>query len=317
VGIRCGCQAQVESAGAITVPSKKLFDIVRFLPEAELHCVVHENNWVEIRCENANFKIAGLTRDNYPDVPEFKGERLSIPASMLKEMILRTIFAITQDESRYTLNGAKLIIDSKSVKIVTTDGHRLAYVEKNSEIGANSEAINVLVPRKALAELLKMMEQQLTVELGRDERNLFFRIGKREIVSRTLAGQFPNYEMVLPRGNNQILLCNTAILSDGLKRASIMAEERTRPVKFYLGGQQLEMVAATAEQGESRERMDVEYNGETIAISFNAQYLLDFLGTVQSEKVSIEIKDQEVQVLCRPYGEQEYDYRYVVMPMSV
>lgn len=317
VGIRCGCAVEARSEGAMTVPSRKLFDIVRLLPDADLHFVVHSNNWVEIRCQNSNFKIAGLPKDNYPDVPEYKGQRLSIPVPALKEMILRTIFAITQEESRYTLNGALAIVLPTMMKMVTTDGHRLAYVEKALEMDGVSGEIRVLIPKKTLAELLKLMEQQLTVEMGRDERHLFFRVGSRELVSKVLAGQFPNFEMVLPKDNNQIMVCNTALFNDSLRRAAIMADEKNRPVKFILRGGSLELVANTADQGESREKLDVEYRGTELAIAFNAQYVMDFLSTVKTEKISMELKDQETQVLLRPNTEEDFNYQYVVMPMTI
>lgn len=317
VGIRCGCAAQAASEGSVTVPSKKLFDIVRLLPDTDLQFLVHENNWVELRCENSNFKIAGLPKDNYPQVPEYGGQRISIPVAALKEMVLRTVFAITQEESRYTLNGALAIVSPSGMKMVSTDGHRLAFVEKEMEINGVTDEIRLLIPKKTLAELLKLMEQQLTVEMGRDERNVFFRVGARELVSRILAGQFPNYEMVLPKENNQIMTCNTGLFGDSLRRAAVMADEKNRPVRFAVRSGALEMAATTADQGESREKLEVEYRGSEITMAFNAQYVLDFLATVKTEKVSMELKDEETQVLFRPHGEVDFGYQYVVMPMAV
>ena len=317
VGLRCGCRVQSKGEASITIPSRKLFDIVRLLPEADIQFVLKDNNWVEIHCQNSKFKVAGLPKDNFPEVPEFSGQRISIGSSVLKEMILRTIFAITQEESRYTLNGALAILSATSLKMVTTDGHRLAYVEKSITLEGVTSEIRMLIPKKTLSELLKLMDQQLSVDMGRDERNLFFKIGSRELVSRILAGQFPNYEMVLPSENNLVLISNTEKLNDGLRRAAIMADEKNRPVKFILGGNQLEMAAATADQGESQEKIEVEYKGSEMSIALNAQYVVDFLSTVKAESVSVEFKDSESQVQLRPHEEEEFDYKYVVMPMSV
>jgi DNA polymerase III subunit beta len=317
LAIRCGCAVQATETGAITIPSSKVFEIVRLLPDADLVFRVHENNWVEIRCGNSNFKIAGLPKDNYPEVPQFSGQRLTLASSTLKEMIQRTVFAITQEESRYTLNGALLVLSRAEIKMVTTDGHRLAYIQKALELDMGEDEIRLLIPKKTLSELLKLMDQQLSVELGRDERNLYFKVGARELVSHTLAGQFPNFEMVLPRDNENILLCNTALMSDSVRRAAIMAEERNRPVKFIVSKNHLEMVAATADQGESREHLDAEYSERDITTVLNAHYTLDFLACVKTEKVSFAFKDEETQVLLRPDHEDDFDYQYVIMPMSV
>jgi DNA polymerase III subunit beta len=315
--IRCGCAVQSSDTGAITVPSSKVFEIVRLMPDAELLFRVHDNNWVEIRCGNSNFKIAGLPKDNYPEVPQYVDQRLCLSSVVLKEMTQRTIFAITQEESRYTLNGALLVLSGGLIRMVTTDGHRLAFVERALDIEVESGETRLLIPKKTLSELLKLMDQQLSVEMGRDERNLFFRVGTRELVSHTLTGQFPNYEMVLPRDNQKIMVCNTALLGDAVKRAAIMAEEKNRPVKFILTRNHLEMVAATADQGESREQMEVEYEDQEITIVLNAHYVTDFLACVKTEKVSFAFKDEETQVLLRPDKEQDYDYQYVIMPMSI
>jgi DNA polymerase III subunit beta len=317
LAIRCGCTVQTSDTGSITVPSSKVFEIVRLMPDADLAFRVHDNNWVEIRCGNSNFKIAGLPKDNYPEVPQYSDQRLTLASTTLKEMIQRTIFAITQEESRYTLNGALMVLSGGLLRLVTTDGHRLAYIEKALDIEIGEGETRLLIPKKTLSELMKLMDQQLSVEMGRDERNLFFRVGARELVSHTLAGQFPNYEMVLPRDNNKIMVCNTAMLSDSVRRAAIMAEERNRPVKFIVSSNHLELVAATADQGESREQMEVEYEDRGFTIILNAHYVIDFLSCVKTEKVTFAFKDEETQVLLRPDNEQDFNYQYVIMPMSI
>jgi DNA polymerase-3 subunit beta len=228
------------------------------------------------------------------------------------------MFAITQEESRYSLNGALLVLLPDEIRMVATDGHRLSFVSKSMEIPGVDLEVRALIPRKTLVEIQKLIGDQdsMFLEFGRDENHLFFSAGSRKLVSRILAGQFPNYELVIPRENDKYVTASTRSLGDGIRRAAIMSDEKLKSIRLSFNSGVLELSASCAEAGEAREEVGVEFEGEPLDIGFNPLYLLDFLGVCDSESVSIALKDPETQGLFRPIGSADLEYRYVVMPMK-
>jgi DNA polymerase III subunit beta len=318
VSICCGCPALVAVEGTMTVSARRIFDIVRLLPEdAEIKCALLDNDWVELKFGSAEYKIVGLPKENFPSIPETSGPAVTIPGNILRSMIQRTMFAITQEESRYSLNGALLVLTPQDMKMVATDGHRLAFVSKAMEAkGVDIEA-RALIPRKTLIEIQKLIgEQDLMVEFSRDENHLFFAIGGKRLVSRILAGQFPNYEMVIPRDNDKSVVASTRALADAVRRASIMSDEKLRAIRIAISPGEMELTASSADAGEAREIVAVEYAGTGMEIGFNPYYLLDFLGVCGSDTVALLVKDSETQGMLQPVGAPDLDYRYVVMPMK-
>jgi DNA polymerase III subunit beta len=318
VTIRCGCPASVAAEGTTTISARRLFDIVRLLPEgSDIEFSLLENDWVELKCGNSEYKIVALPKDNFPSIPEAAPATAHIPGSLLRSMIQRTMFAITQEESRYSLNGALLSLMPGEVRMVATDGHRLALVSKSMEIPGVDIEVRALIPRKTLMEILKLIgDQDAMMEFGRDENHLFFSIGSKQLVSRILAGQFPNYELVIPRENDKFVVASAKNLGDGIRRAAIMSDEKLKAIRLSFKTGALELTASSADAGEAREVVPIEFEGETLDIGFNPLYLLDFIGACGSESISISIKDGETQGLLRPIGPTELDYRYVVMPMK-
>jgi DNA polymerase-3 subunit beta len=232
-------------------------------------------------------------------------------------MIQRTMFAITQEESRYSLNGALLALLPGEIRMVATDGHRLALVSKGMEIPGLDAEVRSLIPRKTLVEIQKLIgDQDAMMEFGRDENHLFFTLGNRRLVSRVLAGQFPNYELVVPRENDKFIVASTREFGDGIRRTAIMSDEKLKAIRLAFKTGALELTASSAEAGEAREVVPVEFEGATLEIGFNPQYLLDFVGICGSDSISIALKDSETQGLIRPIGGSDLDYRYVVMPMK-
>lgn len=318
VSMQCASPANIKVSGALSVSARKLFDIARLLPEADIHFKATEREWLQITCEKSKFKVAGLSKENFPDIPVVDGKTLTLPTAVLRYMIVRSVFAISQEESRYTLNGALLFIKPGSITMVATDGHRLALVNHFLDLTGVEGEMRVLVPKKALIELNKLVSEDIeTLEFASTENHLFFRVGKRLLVSRLLAGQFPNYEMVIPRENNKRITVNTLALTDALKRAAIMADEQSRAARFSFRDNQLDILATSADVGESRETVAVDYTGEPLEVGFNAQYLLDFLSSLESENVLFELRDAETQGLLKPQPEGEFSYNYVVMPMKL
>jgi len=318
VTIRCGCAVTVDAEGTTTISARRLFDIVRLLPDgADVGFSLLENDWVEVRCGKSHYKIVALPRENFPSIPESAPATAHIPSGVFRSMIQRTMFAITQEESRYSLNGALLALFPSEIRMVATDGHRLAVVSKIMQIPGMDEEVRALIPRKTLIEILKLIgDQDTMMEFGRDENHLFFSLGSRKLVSRLLAGQFPNYELVVPRENDRLVVAATRELGDGIRRTAIMSDEKLRAIRLSFRTGSLEMTASSADAGEAREVVDVEFSGEDIDIGFNPTYLLDFLGICGSDSVSIALKDSETQGLLRPVGGSDLDYRYVVMPMK-
>ena len=320
VTIRCGCPATVANEGMTTLSARRLFEIVRLLPEdAEIQFALLENEWVELKSGNSEYKIVALPKENFPSIPEAAPTTAQIPGGLLRSMIQRTMFAITQEESRYSLNGALLVLQPGEIRMVATDGHRLALVSKSMEIPGVDLEVRSLIPRKTLVEIQKLIADQdsISLEFGRDENHLFFGAGSKRLVSRVLAGQFPNYELVIPRENDKHIMAPTKSLGDGIRRAAIMSDDRMKSIGLSFRTGALELTASSAEAGEAREVVPVEFEGDNIKIGFNPLYLLDFLAVCGSDSVTISIKDSETQGLLRPVGGADLEYRYVVMPMKI
>lgn len=319
VTIRCDMDAEdISTPGSICVQARKLFEIARLLPDAPVTFKKEDNDWVTVTCDKTKFKMVGVARDAFPEVPSFKSAPTKFPAEILKSFVDRTIFAITQEESRYTLSGAKFILDETGAKMVTTDGHRLAYVERKGVTKNGSEAIDTLIPRKTLAELTKLTSGfEGEISLGIDPNHIFFEVGPRLLVSRMLYGQFPNYEMVMPKNNDKSIRFDGGLLNSAIRRVALMSDERSHAIRFHLEPNQLVISSQNAEEGEASETIQAEYNGEETDIGFNAQYLQDFLNVVGDAAVAFEFKDGNSQAQLRPAEGGDYDYKYVVMPMRL
>jgi DNA polymerase-3 subunit beta len=320
LSIQTSCEAKVQKEGASTIPAKKLLELVRLLPDEEIRFKLLENHWVQIACDRKIYKMVGMARDNFPAIPPFPHPLVKIPAKLLAALIAKTSFAISMEESRYTLNGALLILKPETLAMVATDGHRLAVVETDHKFaGLNNEA-RVLVPKKAMAEVQRLAGEageDGQVDFARDDNHLFFHVGPRLLISRMLTGQFPNYEAVLPRENNKSVVLERNELNDALRRVSQLADQRSHAVKMALAKEGVEISASSPEYGEAKESIEKEYKGEPISIGFNAQYMLDFLAAAAEGPISIELKDEQSAGQMRPLADEQYRYRYVVMPMRI
>jgi len=318
VSICCGCEAEIAAEGTMTVSARRLFDIVRLLPEdSDIRFSLLENDWVEVRSGSSEYKVVGLPKENFPSIPQSPAANLSVPGNVLRGMIQRTMFAITQEESRYSLNGALLVLTPQEIRMVATDGHRLALVSAPGDFPGIETELRSLIPRKTLVELQKLIgDQELFLDFARDENHLFFSVGTRRLVSRILAGQFPNYEMVIPKDNDKSVVADAKAVGEGVRRVAVMSDDKMRAVRMSFTEGVVEMTASSAEAGEAREVVSVEYQGQPLEIGFNPQYILDFLGAAGAASVSILLKDGETQAMFMPANATEISYRYVVMPMK-
>jgi DNA polymerase-3 subunit beta len=321
--MRTSCAAKVKKPGSCTIPARKLYDYVKLLPEGDVSIKLMDNHWVQIRSGRSNTKMVGMARANFPQVPEFPTSgAIAIPVASLRNLISKTIFAISNEESRYTLNGALLILKAESIAMVATDGHRLAHIEKSGEnfpsIGAEKKT---LIPRKALSELQSLLANTdaESVEFADDDSTLFFRIGHRVLTSRKLTGQFPNYEAVLPRDNNKFAIVRSEDLSRSIQLTAQFADERSGAIKIRLEQNELKISASSTDSGESEDVIETPYSFDPLVVGFNSAYLLEFLKAIgNTGEVRLEFKDAQTAGQMRPEdGQDDYKYRYIIMPMRI
>lgn len=343
VTIRCEAEANIITPGKMCIQAGKISDIVSLLPDADIKFKKDDNEWVKVDCLKSNYRMAGIAADQYPEVPTFKSAPMKIPAGVMQYFVSHTAFAITQEQSRFTLSGAKFIVGDGAVKMVTTDGHRLAYVEKNLGDATPEGTLDCLIPKKALTELVKLAKEgDSVIGFGEDDNHIYFEADGRLLITRKLTGTFPNYEMVIPKGNDKTATFDCDELKTALARVSLMADDRNRAVKITFKPNEIQINAQTAEEGEAVEAIAADYNGEEVQIGFNSRYLKDFLDVAsgggeavtsnESEKetegdkvlvkdgrarVSFEFKDSNGQTQMKIAGETGYEYKYVVMPLRI
>ena len=321
--IRTSCPAKVKKPGACTIPARKLYDYIKLLPDGDISIKLMDNHWVQIRAGRSNTKMVGMARANFPQVAEFPtAGAIKIVAASLQSMIAKTIFAISNEESRYTLNGALLVLKAESMAMVATDGHRLAHIEKLGEAleGVTGEK-KTLIPRKALSELLSLLNstETETIDFADDEQTLFFRVGGRVLTSRKLTGNFPNYEAVLPRDNNKFVIVRSEDLMAAILRVAQFADERSGAIKIRLETNELKLSSSSTDSGESEDTIETPYNYDPLVVGFNSQYLLDFLKAIgNTGEVRLEFKDAQSAGQMRPEdASEDVKYRYILMPMRI
>lgn len=312
VAVRTTVPAVVHAAGRITLNARKFHEIVRELPSDTLRLHVQENSWVFLSCSGAAYKVVGLPADDFPSVPEGARGGARLIAGKLKAVIGRTSFAISHDEGRYALNGVHLSLRQKQLELVATDGHRLAMA--SCPVEGTEEAAGI-VPRKAVQELLRALGGEEEVEVALRENQFVLRMSAFQLVSRLIDGQFPNYEQVVPRGHPIRIVVARDALTAALRRVSVVAEDRTKPVKLALSRGQLKIAAYNPDFGEAEEVVPVEYTGAEMTVGFNSRYLLDALGAVEGSTAVIELKDALSPGVVKGTGEGRD--LCVIMPMRI
>jgi DNA polymerase III subunit beta len=320
--MRTSCPAKIKQEGAGTIPARKLLDYTRLLPDSDIGVRLTENHWASFSCGRSRSRIAGMSRESFPELPAMPDAIAEIPTKQLSAMIARTMFAISMEESRFTLNGALLLLGDGTITMVATDGHRLAFVEKPSpEAGNGHVSYRALVPRKAMAEIAKLADdagEDAKVKFSGDDNHLFFQFGPRLLITRRLTGNFPDYPRVLPQDNTHIAHLQRDEIKAAIERVAQFADERSRAIRVQFVAGEIKVFSSALETGESEESLPCDYSGPDISIGFNAQYLLDFLRAVPQEKVLFGLKDQKSAGELQPVLSDESErYRYVVMPMRI
>jgi DNA polymerase-3 subunit beta len=302
VGIETHCEAEVRKPGSITLNARRLHDIVRRLPEAQVGFQQDEDGaWVRIECESIRYRIAGQPVDEFPALKSHElSDAVELEGKDLREMIDKVIFAITTDDPRYSLNGALMIVHKKDLTMVATDGHRLAYASRSTVKDGPDDALRVIVPRKTLSELQKLVDGLDSARFALKENQMFFEAGRRRLQSNILEGNFPNYEKVLPQENDQTVEIPTGALREALERVSLLSTERSRAVRIAVKPERVVLFSSSPEIGEATEEIGVSYSGREIEVGFNARYLLEMLSAVGTEKIRFSLKDEQTQGLLEP-----------------
>ncbi len=320
VGLRSKCAASVTKPGALTIPAKKFYEIIRSLPETDIR-IAEDKGGVKVAADRFDSRMQTLPREDFPTLPEASAApTATLARSAVKEMVSKTQFAITGEDTRYFLNGALFVLRPDSMSLVATDGHRLALVTipREGKAKKDAEEIKAILPKKTLGELGRLLsEGDEDVNYERGENHLFFGVGERMLISRMIDGQFPAYERVIPKGNDKHIEFERDRLTNAVKRVALLSNERSRAVKFQLEKGKVDVTSSSPDLGEARETLPVEYSGASMQICFNAQYVLDFMSAVTTDIVALELKDEVSQAVLKPVGAEGYDYTYVIMPMRV
>jgi DNA polymerase-3 subunit beta len=317
--------ARITTPGGVTIEAKRLFDVVRSLPDEDVHFTLQENNSMLIESGTAKFRLLGLPAEDYPTLPTVNStEGYTIPLDELKTMVGKVKFAITHEETRFQLNGALLKIQPTKMEMVATDGHRMALINFPSAItgkGKKGNDLTILIPRKALDEILRLEGgEDGTVRFGVSDNQLFFEAGDRRLLARMIDVNFPNYMEVISRDNDRRVMVDRERLLSTIKRISLVANERTRAIRFDFAPGKLTVSSTNPELGDARETVPIDYAGQPFFVGLNAAYVMDFLSATDTQSVSLDLKDENSQCIGRPASTAEdlpYDYLYVVMPMRL
>ena len=322
VGMRSSYPANILKPGKITISAKKIYEIIKELPDREVAFCSKDNCWIEVRCGKALFNIVGLSADEFPKFPQAEqGNGVALSSPLCKEIIEKTWFAMSQDESKYNLNGIYMKAfeekDGVRLRLVATDGHRLALIDKPISGKAPEELKRGLIlPRKGVTELKRLAEEGDTdLNLSFQENNAVVRKGQTVVVMRLVDGDFPDYERVIPKGNDQEALIAVDPFLHALRRMLILSSEKSRGVKMQIRPGLLEVSSSNPELGDAREELDLDYQGPEMAIGFNARYLLDILQVQDDLRVKMIFKDHlSPGLFCPDKGD---GFLAVVMPMRL
>jgi DNA polymerase-3 subunit beta len=312
IGISCVIPVNVQEQGAITIPAKRFLDIIREFPGEQVGFTTKKNNLVAIETDTCQFKIMGLSKEEFPRLPEFKDKTaIRIDQEVLKELLVLTGFAVSFDESRYILNGILFQITRNQLHLVATDGKRLAIAERKLKDTPETDA-RFIVPIKTIHELSRNLSEGKEVSLILGNNQALFDLGTTQIISRLIEGEFPDYRQVIPPVSEQKVKAGREELLLAVRRAALLSTPDYQAVRMELFKNKLVLSKSTPDVGESREEMAVEYGGKELVIGFNPVYLIDVLKNLILPTVELEVVDSEKPGVVRAPG-----YIYIVLPMRL
>jgi DNA polymerase-3 subunit beta len=325
VSLTDDAQCQVLEPGKVAVSAKSLFEIIKELPDGVVELEKKENNWLKISQYKSVFNIVGISPDEYPVFPTFNtAEFTKLDSRVLTEMIEKTIYSVSNDETRYHLNG---VFFSKSTegdnvvyRMVATDGHRLSLVDRKSSGSQNHKGMadtqGVIIPRKGLNEIKKILDNvEDTVDMAIEGSQLIVRNSNTILMIRLIEGKYPNYQQLIPQNMKENMVVNREALLSSLKRVSLLSNSKSKGVTLNLAGNKLEISSNNPELGDAKEEIEIDYTGQDMKIGFNAKYILDVLGSMTDEEIQLELNDQLSPGLVRPH--KDSSYTCVVMPMRI
>ncbi len=321
IGLRGRYAADVEKPGSVTVSAKKMFEIVRELPAEDIQIRVEDSNWIKIISGQAQFKLVGLPKDEYPALPDVAEEGMfAIDGDMLREMIKKTLYSVGETDARYVLNGLFVHMTQGkgglTIRMVGTDGHRLSMIDR--VVDAKHKEESLIIPKKAMMELRRLLEEdgpKTELRLGFSKNHALFKRDGLVMVSKLIDGNYPNYLQVVPTKSSKKVTVSKEVITHAVKRVSILSKEKTNAVKLQLDQDRLVLSTNNPEVGEANEELSVDYRGEGIAIGFNSRYLMDVLTAMDREKITLELNDPLSPCLITEEGDEHY--KCVVMPMRV
>ncbi len=318
IGSKAYYSANVIKPGSVTMNARKLFDIVRELPDQEIHLIKEDSNWTTLKCGKSKFRLPGMSPEDFPALPEYSDEAImEFNAATLKEMIKKTFFAVSPDETRQALNGLLLEREDSKAILVGTDGHRLSMISRPLlKVMDSDEKQSYLLPKKAVSELLKQMDNdENSFVFSEKNSHLAFIQGKQVIVSRKIDGKFPNYRQVIPSGNDKKVTVDREQFQRALKRVALLADDKSKMVRFEIADGLMSLISDNTEMGTAREELAIDYQGESMFVGLNARYLLDVLGVIEYDTVTLNMKNENHS--CLITIDEDPDYKSIVMPMRL
>jgi DNA polymerase-3 subunit beta len=312
IGISCEIAVETIEEGSITIPAKRFSDIIKEMPVGDILIHVKKNNHIDIEGSHCRFKLIGLPKEEFPRFPEFKDrEVVKISQNLLKNMLNLTSFAVSHEESRYVLNGVLLEISGDILRMVATDGRRLAKIEKKINEPVKND-VSVIIPIKAVQEINRNLKDDGDVSFMVGINQVLFDIDSVLIATRIIEGEFPNYNQVIPKPTKNKITMNTQELLSSIRRANLLATPDFQAVKFEIFSDKMVISKNTPDIGESREEISVEYSGSEMIIGFNPQFLIDFLKNIDQEQIDMELLGADKPAVMR-LG----DYLYLALPMRI
>lgn len=312
IGISCEIPVETIEEGSITIPAKRFSDIIKEMPSGDILIYAKKNNQIDIEGESCRFKLNGLPKEEFPKFPDFKDkEVICIAQKLLKNMLELTSFSVSHEEARYVLNGVLLEISDSTIRMVATDGRRLAKVEKKLSTSIKKD-VSVIIPIKAIQEISRNLKDEGDVSFIVGANQVLFDIDGILIATRVIEGDFPNYNQVIPKPAKNKITVNTQELLSSIKRANLLATPDFQAVKFEIFPDKMVISKTTPDVGESREEISVEYGGQEMVVGFNPHFLIDFLKNIEQEYIDMELLGADKPAVMR-LG----DYLYLALPMRI
>jgi DNA polymerase-3 subunit beta len=310
--------ADVENSGAVTIPARKLSELARELPPAPVKIAALGEQRVTLECGRSKFKLLGLPRDEFPSFPVVRfNESWRIKSGDLQKLIAATSFAVSTEESRPILNGVLWELRPEQMRMVATNGHRLAKME-TPIVASSAPASDLIVPPKALDQVRRLFPAEEELEVARGENHIGFRSPLTAVYTRLIEGPYPPYEQVIPRDNDKVAVADKGALTSALKRMSVIASDQTHRIRMAFNSGMLRFSVTTPDLGEAQDELPIRYNGDPLEIGFNASYLLEILKFMPTDEVKLTFKAPERAATIEPEAWSDPStYMCLVMPLRL